>query len=145
MGNLTMQQAALDIGRALKLGLSGADWLYTLGPEKVAAAYNGIGPERMPEKWRARLDSWLWLFRVPCELHDCRFVHDNDGTEAKFRAANDELERNNLIVADAEYAWYNPLRYVWRRRARLVAWACREFGWSAWRDAFEKNQKGETT
>ena len=56
MGNLTMQQAALDIGRALKLGLSGADWLYTLGPEKVAAAYNGLVAVAFPRSVRiARL------------------------------------------------------------------------------------------
>lgn len=138
---LEPEQAARDICRALKLGLSGAEWLRSLGPEKVSAAYNGIGPERMPEKWRARLDSWLWLFRIPCEIHDCDFSYANTGDEAGFGAANFRLEKNCLVMADAEYAWYNPLRYVWRRRARLVALACREFGWSAWRDAFEKNNK----
>ena len=78
------------------------------------------------------------MYTVPCVQHDCRFAYDNDGTEAKFRAANDELERNCVIIADETYAWYNPLRYWARLKGRAIAAACRIGGWSAWRKAYKK-------
>lgn len=127
---------------ARDLGLSGAEFIGNLSLGQIRVAYNGIGPEWLKPSLRQKLDRWLYVFVVCTVIHDCRFVYDNDGSDAKFRAANDELERNCLIVADAEYSWYNPLRYLWRHRARVVAKACRDFGWSAWRDAYEKNKKG---
>ena len=138
---ITLEEAKATIHFAFEHGLSGAEFLAALGLSNVARACNGIGPEKMPEKWCRKFDDWLWLFRIPCRGHDCRFTYDNDGTEAKFRAANDELERNCLIMADAMYAWYNPLRYLWRHRAHVMAWMCREFGWDAWRDAYKKAQE----
>lgn len=53
-----------------------------------------------------------------------------------FRAANNELERNNVIIADSRHAWWNPMRYWERSEGRLMADVCRRFGWSAWRDAY---------
>lgn len=138
---MTLEEAKETINNAKDLGFSGAEFLETLGAENVRRSCNGIGPEKMPKKWRVRLDNWLWLFKDPCRCHDCRFTFDNDGSEAKFRAANDELGRNCLIMADSEYAWYNPLRYVWRHRAKGVAWVCQTFGWESWRDAYVKAKK----
>jgi len=132
---ITLTEAHDTIDEAARLGLSGAEFLATLGPSNVARACNGIGPERMPEKWRKKLTKWLSLFLVPSRGHDCRFTYDNDGTEARFRDANDELRRNCLIMADTK-AWYNPMRYVWRHRAHLTAWACQTFGWDSWREAY---------
>ncbi len=119
-------------------GLSGAEWLADLSLGKIRAAYNGIGPEWMKPEQRKKLSKWLKTYTVPCVLHDCRFAYDNDGTEAKFRAANDELERNCRIVADATYAWYHPMRYWARLKGRAVAQACRVLGWDAWRDAYNQ-------
>lgn len=136
-----LKSAVKTLNIAYELLLSGAAWLIALGPRKVAEAANGIGPARWPEKWRKKLDKWLWLFRPAADIHDCRFTYDNDGSDAKFRAANDEIERNCLLLADARYSWYNPLRYLWRHRAHAVAFACRAFGWEAWIDAYKTNQK----
>ena len=119
-------------------GLSGAEWLAELSLGKIRDAYNGIGPKWMKPEKRKKLSKWLKMYTVPCVLHDCRFAYDNDGTEAKFRAANDELERNCIIVADATYKWYNPMRYWARLKGRTVAQVCRVFGWDAWRDAYDE-------
>lgn len=135
---ITLEEARATINAAVAYGLSGAEFMARLGSSNVARACNGVGPEDMPEKWRKRLDKWYWLFCVPCRGHDCRFTFDNDGTEAKFRAANDELRRNCLIVADAAFKWYNPMRYIWHSRANGVAWACQELGWDSWRKAYER-------
>ena len=135
---ITLDEAKDTILEACRIGLSGAEFLYVLGPSNVARACNGIGPEDMPEKWRRKLDKCIWLFVVPCRGHDCRFTYDNDGTEAKFRAANDELERNCLIMANTQGAWYNPKRWWWRHNAKVVAWICQTFGWDSWRRAYER-------
>lgn len=119
-------------------GLSGAEWLAELSLGKIRAAYNGIGPEWMKPEKRKKLGKWLKIYTVACVIHDCRFAYDNDGTDAKFRVANDELERNCVIVADANYAWYNPIRYWARMKGRTIAEACRLLGWTAWRDAYNQ-------
>lgn len=137
---MTIKEAKEAIVKASSLGLSGAEFIAVLGDENVMKAYNGIGPEWLPASVRSKLDKWLDTFSVCAVIHDCRFAFDNDGEDAKFRAANDELERNCLIVADDKYAWYNPMRYLARWRGRHVAEACRCFGWSAWRDAYEANK-----
>ena len=95
-------------------GLSGAEFLADLSLGKIRAAYNGIGPEWMSQKFRDKLMRWLGLFSVCAVIHDCRFAYDNDGSAAKFNAANDELERNCIIVADANFTWYNPRRHLAR-------------------------------
>ena len=119
-------------------GLSGAEFLADLSLGKIRAAYNGIGPEWMKEEQRKKLSKWLKEYTVACVIHDCRFQYDNDGTDAKFRAANDELERNCVIIADETYSWYNPMRYWARLKGRAIAEACRIGGWSAWRKAYKK-------
>lgn len=124
-------------------GLSGAEWLANLPLSKIRAAYNGIGPKWLGEDKRKKLGKWLKAYTVPCVIHDCRFTYDNDGSDAKFRQANDELERNCVIVADANYAWYNPFRYWARAKGRAIAQACRILGWSAWRDAYIDSISGE--
>lgn len=123
-------------------GLSGADWLADLPLGKIRAAYNGIGTESLPAKIREKLNKWLGLFSVCAVIHDCRFAYDNDGNAAKFNAANDELERNCLIVADATYKWWQLRRYLARSAGRIMADACREFGWSAWREAYQRFRAG---
>ena len=139
---MTRDESRQTIHRAWQLGLSGAQFISDLGAVRVAAACNGIGPEWLPERYRAKLDKWLAKFKPAADVHDCRFAFDNDCTDAKFRAANDELERNNVIIADSRHAWWNPLRYCERSEGRLMAEVCRRFGWSAWRDAYQRFRAG---
>lgn len=119
-------------------GLSGADWLADLPLGKIRAAYNGIGPEWLSAKIREKPNKWFDLFTICAVIHDCRFAYDNDGNAMRFNAANDELERNCVIVADTTYKWWQLRRYLARRAGRIMADACREFGWSAWREAYQR-------
>ena len=135
---MTKDEARRTIHRAWELGLAGAGFMSNLGAECVAESCNGIGPEWLPAAWREKLNKWLHVFRTACDIHDCRFSHANDGTTEKFSAWNDELEENCVKCADAEYAWYNPRRYLARRFGRRMADICRAFGWSAWEDAHDK-------
>ena len=121
--------------------LYGWGFIAALTYTQIANACNGIGPASWSADARKKLDKWLSTFRLAADVHDCRYTWDNDGTREKFDYANDELEKNCKILADEKYAWYNPLRYLARRAAHLVAQACRDFGWSAYKDAYSKLKK----
>lgn len=141
---MTREEAIAAMREIWNAGLYGREFAYRFTPEQFAAGCNGIGPESWPEERRAKLDKWLATFRRAADVHDLRFTYDNDGTRQSFDAANDELEKNCRLLADGKYAWYNPWRYVARRGAHLVAKACRDFGWSAYSQAYEKqNPKGK--
>ena len=137
---MTVEEAKKVIEEAYEKALYGWGFMRALGPERVAAACNGCGPDSWPQERRDKLGKWLKIFKPGFDGHDCRFTYDNDGTRERFDYANDELEKNCRLLADGKYGWYNPLRYLARRGGRLVADACRNFGWGAWQDAYNKNQ-----
>lgn len=138
---ITEEEAAARLYEIRDLELYGWRFMASLSLTEIANACNGIGPESWHEKSRKKLDKWLATFRLAADVHDCRFTWDNDGTRERFTYANDELERNCLVLADEKYVWWNPLRYFARRAAHLVAQACRDFGWSAYKDAYAKLKK----
>lgn len=132
------------IGEALAAGLEGAEWCSGLGIDRIAEEYNGIGPEFLPADVRAKVTEWLALFEPAALIHDCR-VGESDGFRRGFLASNDEFRRNCLALAGRAYPWWS-----WRRwRARAVAQVLFDFvsadgfGWKAWLDAFEKNEKAK--
>lgn len=140
---MTEAEAKIAMREIWNAGLYGREFVYRLTPAQFAAACNGIGPESWPEEWRAKLDDWLATFRRAADVHDCRFTWDNDGTRQSFDMANDEIEKNCLLLADEKYAWWNPWRYLARRAAKLVGRACRDFGWPAFDEAYKKHKQEE--
>jgi hypothetical protein len=149
----TVDETSALLAKALELGLSGAVHCESIPLEDLAAMYNGIGPESIHVKWlseatckkisekvRATLSKKLATYAAATLIHDVRFA-ESDGTTRGFNYANDELEANNLIIADAKYAWYNPLRIFARRVGVKVADVCRVVGWSAWIDAYKAKAK----
>ena len=143
MKQMTLDEARQAIADICAAGLDGREFVSRLGPGRVAYACNGCGPASWPEERREKLDKWLSTFRLAFDVHDCRFTY-GDRSHAKFRAANDELRENCLILADEKYAWWNPLRYLARNRAHLIALLCQEFGWNAWMDACNKSHNKKT-
>lgn len=133
----TVQDATRMLSFATAYGLDGVSKYIDYPIETLAARWNGIGPESMDEAKRKKLDKWLRLYKPACFIHDQDFA-ESDGTRGGFNAANDRLERNCLIIADDNYEWYDPRRYLARRGGRLVADACRIVGWRAWTDAAKK-------
>lgn len=138
---MVKELASIERTEIWNAGLEGRTFIWKLSLEQFAAACNGCGPESWSQEWRDRLGKWLATFLLAFDVHDCRFEYDNDGTKAMFDFANDELEKNCLILADLKYGWYNPFRYFARNRAHLIAIACRVCGWSSWIKAYNKNQK----
>ena len=127
------------IEKAVTLDLEGIELLKRYDEDTIQREYNGIGPEYIPEKARARVTDFLSIFEAPSMIHDLDFK-ESDGTEASFEAANARFLRNCITAAEHEYPWYRPKRYA----AKAAAFAMYDavsskFGWKAWRDAYEKN------
>lgn len=119
------------IAAAEKYGLDGLDKVRKIGIDAVMTAYNGTGPEWFSDKLRVAIDKLSDVFLPAVMIHDVDYAHGK-GTHFDFIRANNRLESNMLTIADIEYSWYNPLRYIRRRQARIFAGLCRAFGWIAY-------------
>lgn len=112
-------------------------------PSVVGQIYNGVGPEWLKEEYRKLLDSLSEVLLPSVCIHDLDF-HFGDGTVLDFTRANQRLEKNGIICADAAKKWYNPRRYTIRRQARLYSRACNLLGMSAYVAAVERRVQEKT-
>lgn len=130
---------------AAEYGLEDREILEKYPMNRLAAIYNGIGPESFPG----------WLRDCITSLHPslapAAFIHDvewweSDGTDETFAATNERFKKNGHAVAKAEFGWYNPRRYAVMNQARRFANCCRLFGKGGWvqckadREAYEAEQ-----
>lgn len=124
------------LGEAERAALDGWVFCHALGVRRMAAAYNGIGPERLPEAVRAKVTAYLALFEPAALIHDCRFAV-SDGSREAFLLANDEFRRNCLALVRRAYPVWT-FKY-WRTRAVAHALfdivSSDSLGWRAWLDA----------
>lgn len=135
--NIAHVQALIDEAKAA--GLDGAGWVASLGAERCCEGYNGIGPEFLKPRVRAKVTEHLSLFAPAALIHDLRYTR-SDGSVNMFNFANWEFLTNCRRLADRAYPWWSWRRY----RARLVADALHDFvagpgGWAAWSEAYQKN------
>lgn len=121
-------------------GLGGTELAEGFTVSQLAAMFNGIGPESWPQKLRDALDNLAADLMPAAFIHDIRYA-TGDGTRDDFDSANAELRANGETIADSKYSWYNPMRYITRRRARTFAAACQLFGWGPYCEASSHNQK----
>lgn len=121
--------------------LDGCDFLASFDYEELAREYNGIGPEWLPEKWRAKASDYLELFAPAALIHDMRFAQ-SDGTNHGFVCANMEFRDNCLKLADAAHPWYSWKRYR-ARAVALILFDCvaSPGGWMSWADCNAKGKK----
>lgn len=116
---------------AYDYGLDGMTKLEDIGLGSICRVFNGTGPAWFPEVIRNAIDKLSWVFLPAVMIHDVDYSY-GEGNYEDFARANNRLEYNMLTIADSEYGWYNPMRYVRRRQARIFAELCRAFGWIAY-------------
>lgn len=130
--------------KALALGI---DIPSDVPDAEVERIYNGIGAEWMPAWLRTAL-TWLFgkVLAPAVFAHDYRYAHGK-GTQLDFQQTNAQLAIDGRVCADAEYGWYNPLRYATRALAKKFAKICDLFGMPAYLEAIEetKQLKNNTT
>ena len=142
-----MSQNDLSAIRAevARLRLYGRDLVLALTLDAIAAAYNGTGPEFLPDAIRAKLDAVARPFLPAVMVHDVDFT-TSDGTVGSFQAANRRLLANCIICALDAHPWHSWRRYALILEAWALYRACTQFGWIAWIQAYSKNTqtKGNT-
>ena len=130
------------IEKSKALGLMGLNFILSFGIDAICKAYNGIGPQFLPEKLRDKVTSFLGIFEPAALVHDLRFDR-SDGTRESFDYANCEFFVNCHKCAKASYPWWSWKRY----RAYAVIDAMNEFncsdsgGWKAWLDAYKSKRQ----
>ena len=142
MQTQTNYPALTDIrDAAIRLHLDGSQHLAYLPIDVLASAYNGTGPEFLPQRIRDLLDGACRPFLPAVMIHDVDYTF-SDGSEKSFNQANRRLFWNCITCANNAYPWTN-----WRRYAiYLQAWAMYravshpKFGWVAWIQAYNKRQ-----
>ena len=135
----TVSYLRAEVGR---LRLFGYLIVLALPLAVLAAAYNGTGPEFLPDAIRAKLDDFARPFLPAVMVHDVDFTL-SDGTVGSFRSANRRLLVNCLICALDAHPWHSWRRYALILEAYALYRACAKFGWIAWIQAYSKNTKQE--
>jgi hypothetical protein len=124
MSRYTTEQARHLYNMAFALELSGRELLRDA--EVVARECNGIGADWMPEIMRQACTELNPVMEIPAAIHDLRYSRGTTRADRQF--ADDEFLRNCIDVINHEYAWWNPLRYVFLRRAKRYHGYLRAFG-----------------
>ena len=119
------------ITTAKQNNLEGIDIINQFTYLEILHIYNGIGPDRFPEKVRELVTEINELFAPAALIHDLEYYIG--GTKEDFTAANDRFRRNCYTLAKAAYGWYDPRRYYWLFKAWRFAGYCQEFGWEGYR------------
>ena len=126
-----------------RLRLFGYLIVLALPLDVLAAAYNGTGPEFLPDSIRAKLDNFARPFLPAVMVHDVDFTF-SDGTVGSFRSANRRLLVNCILCALDASPWYSWRRYALIIEALALYRVCTQFGWIAWIQAYSKNTKQES-
>ena len=126
---------------ACRLHLDGSQCLAYMPIDILAAAYNGTGPEFLPQKIRQTLDASCRPFLPAVQIHDVDYTF-SDGSEASFKQANLRFLFNCIRCACAAHPWTS-----WKRYALFIqAWAMYravshpKLGWTAWIQAYNKTK-----
>lgn len=127
----TEQAAHALHNSARQYQLSGAELLADYGA--VMRDCNGIGADWMPDGMTALCTKLNGVMEVPAAIHDRRYILNVDRL-----AADTEFLSNCMTVIEHDYAWWNPMRYIMRRRAARYYTYLRAFGGRAWEEAKKK-------
>jgi len=117
--------------KAEKLQLENKEILRKYTLTELSAIYNGIGPDAFPDWIRLCISALHPSLAVVALIHDVEW-HESDKTQKTFAESNDRFKRNGCKVAEADFAWYNPRRYIVMNQARRFGNICQIFGWIAW-------------
>ena len=117
--------------QAVKYGLSGVETLRD--PAAVVRDCNGIGADWMPDSMTQLCTKLNPVMEVPAAIHDRRYILNIDRL-----SADTEFLANTLRMIELIYPWWNPMRYIMRRRAARYYTYLRAFGGRAWEEAKKK-------
>lgn len=120
------------------LKLEGAEKLDKYTNEELQVICNGIGPAAFPYGVRSITTSLHPTLEPVAMIHDVEF-EESDGLKSTFTAINDRYYSNGITATEAEYAWYNPVRYIVMAQAFRHAQLCQLGGWPGYKKCGERN------
>lgn len=123
-----------------RLELQGRDAVLALTLDELDAAFNGCGPEFLPDAARQTLDRVTAVFSPAFMVHDVEFTLA-DGLKAAFDSANLRLLVNCAKCALDAAPWNSWKRYALLGESWAIYRACDKFGWIAWLSAYRNNQQ----
>lgn len=138
----TLERIAALRKRCIDLQLLGREVLEKYTDEELQVICNGIGPSAFPAGVRKFVTSIHPTLECSSFIHDVEWFEAN-GTKEHFTASNDRYAANGVILAKAEYAWYNPVRYIVIVQGYRHASTCQLFGWEAYLSCFDKGGGNE--
>lgn len=127
----TKEQARHLYNMACLYELSGAELLRD--PDAVVRDCNGVGADWMPDSLTQIITKIAPIMEVPASIHDRRYILSVDRL-----SADTEFLANVMKVNELTYPWWNPLRYINRKRAERYYTYLRQFGGRAWEEAKKK-------
>jgi hypothetical protein len=140
----TLEEIAAMRQKCVELQLEGREILEKYTDAELQKICNGIGPEAFPDPLRECIDKLNPTLKPAAFIHDVDW-HESCGRYEEFQESNSRLRRNGELCADAEYSFFNPLRYWVRFKAAKFAALCNWGGWEFYRQNFEKGKKGCVT
>lgn len=117
--------------KAESLKLENAEILRKYNMQQLCSIYNGIGPDAFPDWLRDAISALHPSLSVVALIHDVEW-HESDLSKETFAESNARFKRNGYTAAKAEYAWYDPRRYIVMNQARRFGNICQALGWAAW-------------
>ena len=123
-----------------RLDLQGRDAVLALTLDELDAAFNGCGPEFLPDAARQTLDRVTAVFSPAFMVHDVEFTLA-DGLKAAFDAANLRLLVNCAKCALDAAPWTSLKRYALLVESWTIYRACDKLGRIAWLSAYYEKQK----
>lgn len=98
--------------------------------EQCQEAYNGIGPDWLPESIRDWMtDRWRY-FAPAAVVHDWDYSNPTHRNRADFTQANERLRRNCKALLRKGVPWYK--RWLYEIRVDELADACEMFGFGGY-------------
>lgn len=134
----TLEEIAVLRRKCNELKLVGREVLDRYTDQDLQLICNGIGPDAFPQGVREFVTGIHPTLECCAFIHDVDF-HESDGTCDHFTASNDRYARNAVILAEAAYGWYNPLRYIVILQGRRHARLCQLGGWKGYAEQGEVN------
>lgn len=134
----TLEEIAALRQKCAELQLEGREILEKYSDAELQKICNGIGPDSFSKTMRSLVTNLHPTLEVVAFIHDVEF-EESDGTKESFTKSNDRYYTNGCISAKAEYAWYNPTRYVVIAQALRHSLTCQKFGWDGYKKQGDKN------
>ena len=129
---------------AAKCGLEDREILGKYPMNELVKIYNGIGPDAFPEWLRGFVTALHPSLAAVAFIHDVEWF-ESDGTDEAFKATNDRFKRNGYKVAEAEFGWYNPRRWIVMNQARRFGNICQALGKGGWLKCHRDRLEAEKT